>query len=265
MTSIITLSTDFGLKDGYVASMKGVILGICPKASLVDISHLIAPQDVRSAAFLIATVYTDFPPGTIHLAVVDPGVGTQRRALAIKAGGHFLVGPDNGLFSMAVEEQPDFEARSLENPLYWRSEISNTFHGRDIFAPVAAHLASGIAFNLLGPPCTPILPQWSSVHRSKHELKGEVIHIDHFGNIITNLRTTDVAEFSAGMSWTVTIGSQIITQFEKSYGHVEPRTAVALFGSSGRLEIAINGANAAEILKVRTGDHVLLYRIEDDS
>lgn len=264
MASIITLLTDFGIEDGYVASMKGVILGICPQVSLVDISHMIAPQDVRAGAYLISTVYEDFPSGTIHLAVVDPGVGTERRAMALKAAGHFFVGPDNGLFSLTLKEQPDYEARCLENPIYWRSKVSNTFHGRDIFAPAAAHLASGIVFDSLGPPCIPMLPQWSSVRRSKNKLQGEVIYIDHFGNIITNLRQEDVARFAAGKAWAATIGSHSITQFVESYGQVEPGDAVALIGSSGHLEIAVNQGSAAEILKIRTGDRITLQTIQSD-
>ena len=258
MASIITLLTDFGIKDGYVASMKGVILGICPQASLVDISHMVVPQDVRTGAYLISTVYRDFPPGTVHLAVVDPGVGTERRALALKAAGHFFVGPDNGLFSLILKEQPDSEARCLENPIYWRSKVSTTFHGRDIFAPTAAHLASGIDLDSLGPSCTPMLPQWSSIRSSKNKLQGEVIYIDHFGNLITNLRQEDVVRFAAGKPWTVTIGPHSITQFAGSYAQVTAGTAVALLGSNGHLEIAVNQGNAAEILNIRTGDHITL-------
>jgi len=265
MTSIVTLLTDFGVKDGYVASMKGVILGICPQASLVDISHMIDPQDVRSGAYLISTIYKDFPSGTIHLAVVDPGVGTERRALALKAAGQFFVGPDNGIFSLIAKEHPDYQARSLENPIYRRSRISHTFHGRDIFAPAAAHLARGAAFESLGPPCTPMLAQWSSVRRMKNKLQGEVIYIDHFGNIITNLQRRDVAAFVAAKACAVTIGSQVITQIVNTYAQVEPGNAAALIGSSGYLEIAVNQASAAEILKIRTGDHILLHIIGNDS
>ena len=258
---VITLLTDFGLVDGYVASMKGVILNICSDVSLVDVSHSIPPQDVRSGAYLIATVYELFPPGTVHLAVVDPGVGTERRGLAIAAAGHFFVGPDNGLFSLALQGQPQWQAHSLENPAYWRSAVSKTFHGRDIFAPVAAHLAKGIPLHSLGPPCNPFMASWTSITRSTGEIRGEVIYIDHFGNIITNLKLQDIEQSAAGGGFSLTVRSHYITRFADTYGEVKAGTALMLIGSSGYLEIALNQGNAAKTMQVKTGDRVRLQHL----
>ena len=184
---IITLLSDFGLEDTYVASMKGVILGICPEARLVDVSHLVPPQDVCTGAFLLASVYKDFPPETIHLAVVDPEVGTDRRGLVIKADRHLFVGPDNGLFSWILREAAAWEAYSLERPDFWRPRSSKTFHGRDIFAPVAAHLGRGTPAQAFGPPCIPRPAAWTDPIETEHEILGMIIHIDHFGNAVTNI------------------------------------------------------------------------------
>jgi S-adenosyl-L-methionine hydrolase (adenosine-forming) len=263
MKPIITLLTDFGIADGYVAGMKGVILNICMDVHLVDISHSIPPQDIRSAAYLISTVFQYFPSGAVHLAVVDPGVGTERRGLAIQAAGHYFVGPDNGLFSWALQGQPQWQAHSLENPAYWRSAVSKTFHGRDIFAPVAAHLASGTPLAAFGPPCNPCLASWASLTRSPQEIRGEVIHIDHFGNIITSLRLQDVEDFTAGGVWRVAIGLHHITRFANTYGEVAPGSALMLIGSSGFLEIALNQGSAAKMMKVKTGDRVCLQHLKE--
>ncbi len=184
---IITLLTDFGLEDGYAAAMKGVILGIRPDARIVDISHLVPPRDVRAGAFVLASTCGFFPAGTVHVAVVDPGVGTARAAVAIRTPRYFFVGPDNGLFSLALQRETTWESRTLENPAYRLPEVSSTFHGRDIFAPAAAHLAQGAPFEEFGPPCTLSVPDWTAVVRSGESCTGEIIHVDHFGNAVTNL------------------------------------------------------------------------------
>jgi S-adenosyl-L-methionine hydrolase (adenosine-forming) len=257
---VITLLTDFGLKDTYVASMKGVILEICPDARLIDISHLVPPQDVRTGAYLLASVASDFPSGTIHLAVIDPGVGTQRRGLAIGADGRFFVGPDNGLFSWVLRPATIWEAYSLENPAYWRTTVSRTFHGRDIFAPVAAHLALGLPACALGPPCTPQRPLWGDVVESEEEILGEIIHIDHFGNAVTNVPQEVIERFAAGLRTTVWVGALGIATIVETYGDQEPGRVMALIGSSGHLEIAINQDSAAEKYRLRRGDPVRIRR-----
>jgi S-adenosyl-L-methionine hydrolase (adenosine-forming) len=257
---IITLLTDFGLKDNYTASMKGVILGINPHARLVDVSHLVPPQDIRSGAFLLRRVYQDFPPGTIHLAVVDPGVGTSRRGLAMKAGGYFFVGPDNGLFSWILRKEHMWSAHSLEVSAYWRRVVSRTFHGRDIFAPVAAHLASGVDVSAFGPACSPLLAPWSSPEGREDELAGEVVYVDHFGNAITNLTRKDLDLFAPSDQWAVTVGEQSISKVAETYGDEAPGSIMALIGSDDHLEIAVSQGDAAGSLGIRAGSPVSVRR-----
>ena len=257
---IITLLTDFGLKDNYTASMKGVILGMSPHARMVDVSHLVPPQDIRSGAFLLGRVYRDFPPGTIHLAVVDPGVGTSRRGLAMKAGGYFFVGPDNGLFSWILRKEPVWSAHSLEDPAYWRRVVSRTFHGRDIFAPVAAHLANGVDVAAFGPACSPILARWSSPEAGENELAGEVVYVDHFGNAITNLTREALDLFAPSDQWAVTVAGRSIARAAEAYGDEAPGSVMALIGSDDHLEIAVNRGDAAGSLGVRTGSPVSVHR-----
>jgi len=255
---IVTLMTDFGLADGYVASMKGVILGIFPAAVLVDVTHLAPPQDVCVGAFLLATVYRYFPAGTVHLAVVDPGVGTQRRGLLVKTADYYFVGPDNGLFSWVLQDESGWQAYSLDNPRYWRSEVSSTFHGRDIFAPVAGHLLCGVPAEAFGAACTPISAEWSKVGRSENRLSGRVIHVDHFGNIITSLRGRDVQRLIGGQSFLLSIGRHSVTRFITTYAEAEADEPAALVGSAGFLEIAVNRGNAADLLQVKPGETVVL-------
>ncbi|GLI33117.1 SAM hydrolase/SAM-dependent halogenase family protein [Desulforhabdus amnigena] len=260
---VITLLTDFGIEDGYVASLKGVILGLCPEAALVDISHSVPPQDVRAGAFLLSTVYRDFPKGTIHLAVVDPGVGTERRGLALQTGSYQFVGPDNGLFSLVIEGKQDLQAYSLENPVYWRPEVSNTFHGRDIFAPVAAHLACGVPIDLLGPSCTPIVADWVSPSKNETGLRGEVIYIDHFGNCITNVTAEHIEGFIDRKQCIVRVAQRMIPGISKTYAEAaegEAGEVLALVGSSGHLEIAVNRGSAAKNLKIPVGEPIIIYK-----
>lgn len=250
---IITLLTDFGLQDGYVASMKGVILQICPDAKLVDISHLIAPQSVSSGAFVLRACYEYFPHGTVHLAVVDPGVGTGRGALAIRIRTCFFVGPDNGLFSLILRKETGWEARKLDNPQFRRSPLSSTFHGRDLFAPAAAHIACGVRFDTLGPLCDPVSPHWEGPIIGRGEVKGEVIHIDRFGNAITNVPSETLEKQGPVGKWTITAGKSEINSIERTYGRVRTGEPLALTGSTGFIEIAVNQGNAASELELGLG------------
>ncbi len=222
----------------------------------MDISHLIAPQDVRSGAFVLYTSYEFFPQGTIHLAVVDPGVGTERGAIAIRAGSCFFVGPDNGLFSLVLKKETGWEARRLENRQFRRSQPSSTFHGRDIFAPVAAHIARGAQFSALGPPCDPVLAQWGEPIAGKGEVKGEVIHIDHFGNAIINVMRETLEKQGPAEKWSASAGKTVINSIQQTYGRVPAGKALALTSSSGFIEIAINQGNAASKLALRSGTRV---------
>lgn len=260
---VITLLSDFGLQDEYVAVMKGVILAICPSARLVDITHLIAPQDVRSAAFVLHASYKYFPPGTIHLAVVDPGVGTDRRAVAIRIGAYYFVGPDNGLFSLILKKETGWEARWLKNDHFWRNPVGSTFHGRDIFAPVAAHLAESVPFHSLGTVCRPVCAPWGEPTVGNDLVKGEIIHIDRFGNAVTNVAAEDLEKMAPLNQWVVSAGKSTVS-IQRTYGVVPAGEALALAGSTGLIEIAVNRASAASKLKLHPGARVA-FRLSDQN
>ncbi len=256
-TPIITLLTDFGLTDPYVGVMKGVILGIVPEATLVDLTHDIPAQDVGCAAFVLSTAIDYFPPGTIHVIVVDPGVGSQRRPIAVKTDQAFFVAPDNGVLTLALVRQPPTEIVHLTNPAYWLPEVSTTFHGRDIFAPVAAHLARGVPITDLGTPIREIvyLPARVPTQDADGKTLGEIQHIDRFGNCITNI---PASMLDPNISLIVKVAGQSIPGISSTYATVEPGAPVALIGSSGFLEIAIRNGNAAEQFSIEVGDPVVI-------
>ena len=256
--TIITLMTDFGIKDGNVGVMKGVILGIAPQTQIVDISHLISPQNIGEAALILARSAPYFPSGTIHIAVVDPGVGTRRRPLAASLGEQFYVGPDNGTLTLQLEEaESRGETTSfvhLDRPQYWLPQVSHVFHGRDIFAPAAAHLAAGVLLQALGTPLDdPVRLVLSRPLRTKTGWRGEVIHIDHFGNISTNLRSEHLQDLSRA---SVQLRGTQVAQMVKTFGERPPGTLVALFGSTGSLIISVVTGSAAALLGAQIGDSV---------
>jgi S-adenosyl-L-methionine hydrolase (adenosine-forming) len=251
---IITLLTDFGSQDSYVGIMKGVMLSLNPEAVLVDLVHEVPPQDTISGAFLLAEAAPYFPPGTIHLAVVDPGVGTLRRALAAKARDQFWVGPDNGLFHLVFQEGPPPDLVCLENPAYFRESVSRTFQGRDIFAPVAAHLSLGTPLEAFGPPLTdPISFPWPQPEFSPSAVRGEIVHIDGFGNLVTNIRGGELLNWLAERPHVVILGSLTIPGLTRTYGEAAAGEFLALVGSHGYLEIACAQGNAARRLTVGRG------------
>jgi len=251
---VITLMTDFGTRDPWVGIMKGVILGICPSAQLVDLSHEIAPQDVLEGALCLEAAVGFFPAGAVHLAVVDPGVGSARRALGIRAGGQFFVGPDNGLLSLAVGQAGGLtEAVELTNHAYRLTPLSRTFHGRDLFAPAAAHLAAGVALGCFGSVVSdPVRLSIPAARREAGRVVGEVIGVDRFGNLITNIdrRTFDRM---AGAGLEIQVGSHQVSKVVSTYADVSADEICALFGSTDHLEIAANGASAAIRLDVGRG------------
>lgn len=255
--SIITLLTDFGAQDHFVGAMKGAILSINPDARIVDITHEIPPQDVRAAAFNLLAVYKDFPAGTVHVAVVDPGVGSARRGIVVKCAGQFFVGPDNGVFSWICEREEDFLAVHLTNQKFFRRPLSHTFHGRDIFAPAAAALSNSVALKEFGPPIDDLV-QLESLEPKPLEggrLEATIIHIDRFGNCITSL-TRD--HFAAGAKLVVN-GREVssLREFFAERGG-DQHELFCLFGSAGFLEIAAENTSAAQILNARCGDLVIL-------
>jgi S-adenosylmethionine hydrolase len=256
---IITLLTDFGLADHYVAAMKGVILGICPEARLVDISHEIKPFAIAQAAFTLSQAYPYFPEGSIHLVVVDPGVGSARRPLLLEADGHRFVGPDNGVFTFPLERDAGYQAREIAAPRYYRQPVSSTFHGRDMFAPVAAHLAAGVASADLGArvfdPVRLQLPQGPP--EISGVLRGIVLSIDRFGNLITSFRLSHVPEIGR-RPFEMRIGSCTASRYCPVYSGAPGREPFVIEGSSGYLEVSINQADASKDAGARPGSPVSL-------
>ncbi|HMJ61090.1 MAG TPA: SAM-dependent chlorinase/fluorinase [Bryobacteraceae bacterium] len=255
---IITLTTDFGLRDHYAATMKGVILSRCPEAQLVDITHDIPPFSLYDAAYAIDQAAPFFPPGAIHVVVVDPGVGTDRKPLLVECKGQFFVAPDNGVLSLALTRHSSSAAREITNRELWLPHPSSTFHGRDIFAPVAAALASGIARPKdVGPLLENIqrLPGLQPVEPERGLWRGRVLSVDRFGNVITNF-TPPAGSFS------LTVGQHVITELRQSFGAAAPDLVFAYVGSSGYLEVAINQGNAAQTVKAAAGD-IISLRLRD--
>jgi S-adenosylmethionine hydrolase len=250
--AIITLLTDFGLADHYVAAMKGVILGICPEARLVDISHEIRAFGIEDAAFTLGEAYPCFPKGTIHLVVVDPGVGSARRPLLVEADGHRFVGPDNGVLTLPTERDPKCRVREITAERYFRHPVSNTFHGRDIFAPVAAHLASGAAAARLGRR----VADW--VRFAKTDAAdgqaGQVLHVDRYGNLITSFRVSELTQ----KTFELVVESTIVSQYSESYSAAPKGQIVVIPGSGGYLEVSVNQGDAAQATGAARGSVVTL-------
>lgn len=277
MSSIITLTTDFGVSDAYVASIKGAILSINPEVKLVDISHEVESQNVHQASFLMGSVYPYFPKKTIHLVIVDPSVGTKRRGILLHTPSAYFIAPDNGVLSgvinhyVAVEDiekaengkmkanlPTELEAVSLTNPRFWRDKVSSTFHGRDIFAPVAAAVSMGFKPVEFGEPLKwlEVLPNPKPEHHANGIISGNIIHIDKFGNLITNIiKEQDLPEGSGR----VRIYGREINRISKNY--VETGGLLALFNSMGHLEIAACNASAKAMLNARVGDEVILEAV----
>jgi S-adenosylmethionine hydrolase len=260
--ALITLTTDFGEGSPYVAAMKGVILSINPRARPLDLSHALGPQDLRQAAFFLRSALPYFPPGTLHVVVVDPGVGTERAALYVEVAGQRLLVPDNGCWtelSRGAGEPP--RVLRLSEPAYWWPTVSATFHGRDVFAPAAAHLSLGVAPERLGLP----LPDWVRLELPQAVLSGdllvgEVLFVDHFGNLITNIPGDAYAAMTRG-PLRITVAHHEVLRRVRTYGEAEPGTPVALISSGGTLEVAIVQGNAAHALGVGPGVEVCLRRI----
>ncbi len=256
--SIMTLLTDFGLKDGNVGVMKGVIWKIAPEVQIADLSHLIPPQDVQEGALILSRSAPYFPPGTIHVAVVDPGVGTIRRPIAARLGSQFFVLPDNGLITLLLEQaeaaSDSVELVHLDRPQYWLPEVSHVFHGRDIFAPCAAHLANGALLTELGTPIRdPQRLKFPTPTQIDHGLRGEVIHIDHFGNLSTSIRRQHLGEPKA---LRVRLAGVEILGLVHTFGERPPGELVALYGSTGYLIVSVVNGSAAQSLGVKVGDPV---------
>jgi S-adenosyl-L-methionine hydrolase (adenosine-forming) len=249
---VITLTSDFGLTDSYVAQMKGVILNIIPSASIIDITHNINKFNIQMGAFILASTTPYYPKGTIHVAVVDPGVGTKRRALLIKTKKAYFIGPDNGLLLLAAEHQGIQSIHELTNPKFRLPEISGTFHGRDVFAPAAAYLEKGVKPERFGLKVDePVRPEFARVKQAKDGIICKILHIDSFGNIITNISK---AEAPKAENLNIKFGdNQLILKLKKTYGETKLNEPLALIGSHGFLEIALNRGNAADKYQAKAG------------
>ncbi|MCY3936124.1 MAG: SAM-dependent chlorinase/fluorinase [Chloroflexi bacterium] len=265
----IAIITDFGTRDGYVGAMKGVLQSLSPQATLLDITHEIAPQDVGAAAYTLGRCYRYFPPDTIFLVVVDPSVGTQRKPLAIQAGAHRFVAPDNGVLTKAIQDQPIWEAVCLTQRQYWREEVSHTFHGRDIFAPVAAHWANGTPLHRFGERVADLVMLTEDGPRWERELpgfSGRVTQVDQFGNLITNigpfvrvgssLQWQDDAgqtQVCAANAFIIEMAGLTLRGVQSTYADAAKGEALALLDSAGQLEIAVHRGNAAEACGLSRG------------
>ena len=243
MNPVITLLTDFGTVDYFVGAVKGAILSISPGAVIVDITHEIPPQDIETGAFTLLAAYQTFPPGTIHVAVVDPGVGSERRPLIVNANEQLFVGPDNGLFSYMYDSEPSHRTYHVTANQFFRPSISSTFHGRDIFAPVAAALSNGVAPDEFGRLID------DEVRLPSLDTPLRIIHIDRFGNCITNI-TRDLSPAE------IMVKGKTISEVRQFYGDGDDQSLFAIWGSAGFLEISVNGGSAAKVLGAKRGDEV---------
>jgi S-adenosylmethionine hydrolase len=259
---VIALLTDFGQQDHYLGAMKGAILAICPGATLVDLLNEVPRHDVARAALALDAAYRDFPAGTVFLAVVDPGVGSERRGIAVAAGGWLFVGPDNGLFTPVLESDPGARVHLLANPALRRSPVSPVFHGRDLFGPAAAHLALGVPLEEVGPPVRdPVRLPTPPRQRSAGSCQGSVLAADHFGNLVTTITADDLAALATppGETLEVVLGPRTLP-LVRTYSDVLPGEPCALVGSSQRLEIAVNRGRGDGLPGSSPGAPVLVRR-----
>lgn len=256
---ILTLTTDFGLSDHFVGTMKGVILGICPQAQIVDISHGVTPYEIGEGAYLIAQAYRYFPKNAVHLVVVDPGVGTARRPVLMEAAGQYFVAPDNGVLSMVLSREPEAKFRLISNAKYFLPQVSTTFHGRDIFAPVAAHLAAGIPAARMGKRIEDYLkPGFEKPHRAgKRTWMGRILRIDRFGNVITNFHFDDFGDLAL-RNFSFGFGPVAVTTMARNYAERAPGELFAILGSSGYYEVSASQGSAAQAIRCESGAAVEL-------
>ncbi|MGC8885791.1 MAG: SAM hydrolase/SAM-dependent halogenase family protein [Verrucomicrobiia bacterium] len=257
---IITLTTDFGTRDWFVGTMKGVILSIAPNAKIVDITHEIPPGDIKSGAFALFAAYSYFPENTIHIAVVDPGVGSNRKPIAVKTNSYWFIAPDNGVLSYALINEEIKDIRLIENEKFLLKPLGNTFHGRDVFAPAAAHIATGISGTKIGKKLTEFLRlEFPKPIIFKDRIEGEIIYIDRFGNAITNIKFKPDCSY---YNCQVYIDNRPVARVRRCYADVQKGKAVAVPGSSGFIEIAVRDGNAANNMNLKVGKKILLRVLE---
>lgn len=251
LTPVVTLTTDFGTTDHYVGCMKGVILSLAPAVRIVDITHEIEPRNLIQGAFVLRHSWAWFPPGTIHVVVVDPGVGTDRRIIVGRYDGQYVVAPDNGLITFLHRDLTTEAMHVVENRRYFLPRVSNTFHGRDIMAPVAAHLANGVKPHLLGRPTerVEVIPLEHRARSVGNSLHGRVLYTDHFGNLITNIRAEQLSDLGKSMDRVeVTVGERSVGSIRTAFADGEREKLLAIIGSTGMVEIVVNQGSAADLL-----------------
>lgn len=256
---IVTLLTDFGTADYFVGAMKGAVLAVNPRAQVVDITHEIPPQDVEAGAFTLLAAFDAFPPGTVHVAVVDPGVGSARRAVVVEGGGHLFVGPDNGVFGHVYERLGPFRVFHARDERYFRPRVSETFHGRDVFAPLAGALALGVRAEELGPEVADFvrLPFARPSRGPEGTLVASVIHVDRFGNCVTNITREDLTEEEIGRGARLLVAGREIRSFRRFFADEGERgEPFAVWGSAGLLELAVFRDSAARVLGAGRGQRV---------
>lgn len=256
---VVCLTTDFGLEDSYVGTMKGVILRIAPEARLVDLTHQITPQDVLEASLVLEGAYRFFPRGTVHLAVVDPGVGSVRRPIVVRSEDYYFVGPDNGLFTRIFRDESECEVFEIRDERYTLPAVSDTFHGRDIFAPVAAFLLQGVPADEFGPRVAdPVSLSLPTARYGSTRVVGEVVYVDSFGNVITNIAREDLERHLGSRSFLISLNGRSIDRIHRTYLEQELGKTLALWGSSDLLEIAVAGGRADRRIGAGKGDTVLI-------
>jgi len=257
----ISLITDFGLSDNFAGVMKGVILNINPDAKIVDICHEVKPQDIFEAAFLLKGSFRYFPSGTVHLVVVDPGVGSERSKILVKTKKYFFVGPDNGVLSLALKEEPPIKIIEITNRKYFLRPVSDTFHGRDIFAPVAAYLSCGLDIDEFGNPIKSIQPlELPKIKKTEKSLSGEIIYIDRFGNLVSNIDQDTFKNFTKNKKFKIYIKDKIIDKLSHSYTEEHPLKPLAIMDSFHYLEIALNSGSAKDYLGINRAEKVVIQR-----
>lgn len=259
--NIVAVLTDFGEKDNYVGVMKGVILNINPKVKLVDITHQVNPGNYKEAGFLLYKTYNFFPKKTIFLVVVDPGVGSQRLALAVKTKNYYFVGPDNGALAVAAENDGIQKIIELKNKKYFLKNISSTFHGRDIFAPVTAFISKGVNMDNLGKPAKTMQKLTLPLPKIKNRvLTGEVIYIDHFGNLITNIKKEHLLDFLERREFTVYLNRKKIFKLHNFYSQAKNREPFLIEGGFSLLEISLRNRSAKEYFKAKIGSKLTVVK-----
>ena len=262
---VITFTTDFGTRDPYAGIMKGIVLTINPEARQIDITHDIPAHDIINASFMLANVYQHFPPGTVHVTIVDPGVGGGRKNIAVLTERYFFIGPDNGLFTIVFSKEKVLEIREIKNVPFIMKKISNTFQGRDVFAPCAGYISAGRSFSDLGPVINNIQHlEYPEIFKNEKTLIGEVVSIDSFGNMITNISKQTLRTFLGKHKFEIYFAAERFNKIASHYAEIPVGKPLILFGSTGYLEISMNGGSASSYFMTSLGTKITVQLLSGD-